>query len=324
MSVHWGQRYMPLRMRNSQGESSRTEEKTMSVTGKIEYWRWAESKWKNPEISDWRGGLVTAGADIGSTSTQAVIMVDGQLYAYSSMRTGSNSPDSALNAMMWAMEGTTLTLEDLSYTVGTGYGRVNVPFATKTVTEITCHARGANFIYGPTVRTVLDMGGQDCKAIRCNDKGTVTSFLMNDKCAAGTGRGMEVIANLLAVPVEEIGEMSFKIDEEPPPVSSICVVFAKSEATNLMRAGWSKEKVLAAYCSAMAIRVAKLLERNGMEADFAITGGIAKNIGVVRRIEKLLGVEALKPQLDTQIAGALGGALIAKDLVEKKKSGKAG
>jgi bzd-type benzoyl-CoA reductase Q subunit len=285
---------------------------------KVEYWRWEESRWQNPEIPDWRGGLVTAGVDIGSTSTQAVIMADAKLYAYSSIRTGSNSPDSAVNAMNWAIEGTGLTMEDVHFTVGTGYGRVNVPFADKSVTEITCHAKGANYIYGSTVRTLLDMGGQDCKAIHCDENGAVTSFMMNDKCAAGTGRGMEVIANLLAVHVEDIGEMSFRIDEEPPPVSSICVIFAKTEATNLMRSGWSKEKVLAAYCHAMALRVVRLLERNEMQEDFAITGGIAKNIGVVKRIERLIGVEALKPAYDTQIAGALGAALMAKALYEKK------
>lgn len=290
----------------------------MSEREKREYWRWKEYNWKNPEISDWHGSLVTAGVDVGSASSQAVIMTDGQLYAFSSIRTGADSPGSACDAMARAMEGTGLTIQDINFTVGTGYGRVNVPFANKTVTEITCHARGANFIYGPTVRTLLDMGGQDCKAIHCDETGKVTSFLMNDKCAAGTGRGIEAFADLLAVPIENIGEMSFAIEEEPEPVSSTCVVFAKTEAMGLLRAGWSKEKVLAAYCAAMAIRVVRLLERNGIEADFAITGGIAKNSGVVRRIEKLLGLEALKPKFDTQIAGALGGALLAKALVEKK------
>ncbi|MDR0357196.1 MAG: benzoyl-CoA reductase, bzd-type, subunit Q [Clostridiales Family XIII bacterium] len=291
----------------------------------VDYWRWSESRWTNPEISDWKGGLVTAGIDIGSTSTQAVIFVDGKMYAYSSIRTGSNSPDSALNAVKWAMDGTGMTQDDLNFTVGTGYGRVNVPFADKTITEISCHARGANYLYGPTVRTILDMGGQDCKAIHCDEKGSVTAFMMNDKCAAGTGRGMEVIANLLSVHVEDIGDMSFQIDEEPPPVSSICVIFAKSEATNLMRRGWSKEKVLAAYCHAMAFRVVKLLEREGVEEDFAITGGIAKNKGVVKRIESLLGIKALEANFDTQLAGAVGGAIFAKEFFEKaarKREGK--
>lgn len=294
----------------------------MGKVKKVEYWKWQETNWKNPEIPDWHGSLLTAGVDIGSTSTQAVIMADGQPYAYSSMRTGSNSPDSALDAIKWAMDGTGLRIEDLYYTIGTGYGRVNVPFSNKTVTEITCHARGANYIYGPSVRTLLDMGGQDCKAIHCDEKGMVTAFMMNDKCAAGTGRGMEVIANLLAVHVEDIGEMSFNIDVEPEPVSSTCVIFAKTEATNLIRAGWTRNKVLAAYCLAMAKRVVMLLERNGIEPDFAITGGIAKNIGVTRRIERLLGLKALSPTMDTQIAGALGAAVIAKDFVEKKKGNK--
>ena len=258
-----------------------------------EFWRWSESAWHSSQI-DWRGKTVTAGVDIGSTSTQAVILADKELYAYSSVRTGANSEESAVAAMDKALADTDLTQADIQFTVGTGYGRVNVPFAQKTITEITCHARGANYIYGPTVRTILDMGGQDCKAISCDENGKVTSFMMNDKCAAGTGRGMEVMADLLAVPIEEIGAMSLQVDEEPKPVSSTCVVFAKTEVVSLMRQGWSKEKVLAAYCGAMAIRVANLLKRKGVEEDFAITGGIAKNIGVVSRIEELIGVKALR------------------------------
>jgi bzd-type benzoyl-CoA reductase Q subunit len=286
---------------------------------KIENWRWEESRWHNPDI-DWKKGkAVTAGIDVGSVSSQAVIMVDGELFAYSSMRTGSDSPNSALNAVNWAMEGTGMTLDDIHYTVGTGYGRVNVPFADKAITEIACHARGGNYMYGPTVRTILDMGGQDCKAIHCDERGKVVSFLMNDKCAAGTGRGMEVFADLLGVPIGEVGQRSLDVDEEPEPVSSTCVVFAKAEATGLLRSGWSTEKVLAAYCSAMAHRVKSLLVRTGMKEDFAITGGIAKNSGVVTRLEKELGVKALKPKYDTQIAGALGAALFAQDLLAKKK-----
>lgn len=284
-----------------------------------EYWQWTEYNWRNPDIN-WRNAkIITCGIDVGSVSSQAVIMCDGGLYAFASMRTGSDSPNSALNALNWALLETGMKLEDIHFTVGTGYGRVNVPFANKTVTEIACHARGANYMYGPTVRTVLDMGGQDCKAIRCDEKGKVVSFLMNDKCAAGTGRGMEVFSNLLAVSIEDVGEMSLQVDEEPPPVSSTCVVFAKSEATGLLRVGWSREKVLAAYCSAMAHRVISLLERNGVEKDFAITGGIAKNVGVVSRLEKELGFKALKPNYDAQIAGALGAALFAKALVEEGK-----
>jgi bzd-type benzoyl-CoA reductase Q subunit len=283
-----------------------------------EYWRWTESRWTNPDL-DWRAGeVVSAGVDVGSVSTQAVVMVDGKLYAYSNMRTGSDSPESASKAIEWAFEDTGLTLDSLQASIGTGYGRVNVPFATRAITEIACHARGANFMYGPTVRTVLDMGGQDCKAIHCDEKGKVKAFLMNDKCAAGTGRGMEVFADLLGVHINDVGDMSLSVDEEPPPVSSTCVVFAKSEASGLLREGWPKERVLAAYCSAMAHRIVDLLERIGVEKEFAITGGIAKNPGVVKRLAKELKIEPLPTEMDTQIAGAIGGALFARALYLKK------
>lgn len=284
-----------------------------------EYWRWTESRYTNPDLNWEDGDIISAGVDVGSVSSQAVIMVDGEIYCYSSMRTGSNSPDSANNAIDWALEGTGLTLDKIQYAVGTGYGRVNVPFAKRAITEIACHARGANFIYGPEIRTVLDMGGQDCKVIRCDQRGKVTAFLMNDKCAAGTGRGMEVFADLLQVHINDVGKMSLEVDEEPEPVSSTCVVFAKSEAVGLLRKGWPKEKVLAAYCSAMAHRVVTLLLRLGIEEKFAITGGIAKNIGVVKRLEDELNIKAPEPNIDPQLAGAIGAALFAKALVEKER-----
>ncbi|WP_165045483.1 benzoyl-CoA reductase, bzd-type, subunit Q [Adlercreutzia sp. ZJ138] len=290
----------------------------MLTVDKKEYWRWEESRWLSADMDNPRDGLITAGVDVGSTSTQAVVTVDGEIYCYANVRTGNNSPDSARNAMDYALGQTDLTLDDIRFCVGTGYGRVNVPFADKAVTEITCHAKGANYMYGPTARTLLDMGGQDCKAILCNETGKVLSFAMNEKCAAGTGRGMEVIADLLGVHVEDIGDMSLSVSEEPQGLNNTCVVYAKSEAIAKMRLGWTREMVLAAYCQAMAERVVRLINRNGVIPDFAITGGIAKNKGVVRRIERLLGVEALKTNWDTQIAGALGAALVAKRTYERK------
>jgi len=287
-----------------------------------EYWRWKEYTWKADK--DWRGAsTITAGIDIGSVSSQAVIMTDGEVYAYSNLRTGSSSPDSAIRALNAALEGTGLKQSDIGFIVGTGYGRVNVPFANRTITEIACHARGANFM-NPAVRTILDMGGQDCKAIHCDERGKVIQFLMNDKCAAGTGRGMEVVADLMAVPVTEVGKLSLEVDKEPPPVSSTCVVFAKTEAIGLMREGWSKNQVLAAYCAAMAHRVYTLIQRIGVIKEFAITGGIAKNIGVVKRLEDELGIKGLEMNPDPQIAGGLGAALFARDLLEKQRKASAG
>lgn len=290
----------------------------MVDSGQSEFWRWEESIWVDPDRTIKAGALVTAGVDVGSTSSQAVVLIDGEMAGYASIRTGNNSPDSAQKALDAVLDALGLERGGVDYLIGTGYGRVNVPGADKTVTEIACHARGANYVYGPEVRTILDMGGQDCKAIRCDERGRVMSFLMNDKCAAGTGRGMEAFADLLRIPIGELGDRSFMVDEEPEPVSSVCVVFAKTEAQELLRAGWSREKVLAAYCSAMAKRVVALLRRNGVEPGFAITGGIAKNKGIVLRVQEQLGLEALQPKYDTQIIGALGAAIIAYDRALKK------
>ncbi len=288
-----------------------------------EFWRWSEKVWHAPDVEPRADSVVTVGIDVGSVSSQAVVLVDGTLYAYYSTRTGFNSLDSATKALDGALAGTGLTMDDVRYVVGTGYGRVNVPFANRAITEIACHARGANAMAGPSVRTILDMGGQDCKVVRCDEKGKVLNFIMNDKCAAGTGRGMEVIADTLGVPIEDIGRRSFEIDEEPPAVSNVCTVFAKSEATALLKAGWSVNRVLASYCAAMAERVAGLIDRIGLEPDFFITGGIAKNEGVVRRIERLVGCTAVRLPEDTdfdpQIAGALGAALFAHALFKKEQ-----
>jgi len=289
-----------------------------SVPEKKEFWRWQENVWID-ETKDWKNAkIITCGIDVGSVSSQAVLVVDGELYGFNSMRTGNNSPDSATNALQGVMDKCGMKLEDIHYVVGTGYGRVNVPFAHKAITEIACHARGANYMGGNGVRTILDMGGQDCKAIHCDEKGKVTNFLMNDKCAAGTGRGMEVISDLMQIPIAELGPRSFDVDVEPEAVSSVCVVFAKSEALGLLKAGYTKNKVIAAYCQAMAERVVSLLERIGVEEGFFITGGIAKNPGVVKRIEKLLGIKAMDTKVDSQIAGALGAALFGYTLMQKQ------
>ena len=295
----------------------------MAEEKKQEFWRWTESNWKSPDI-DWKEAkFITAGVDVGSVSSQCCIVADGQILAYGNMRTGSDSPESAKNAMNFTLEGLGNMPENrIDYCIGTGYGRVNVPMADRSITEIACHARGANFLYGPEVRTVLDVGGQDIKAIQCDEKGKVTNFLMNDKCAAGTGRGMEVFSDLLGVPINEVGERSFQVKEEPAAVSSTCVVYAKSEATGLLREGWTTEEVLAAYCRAMAERIHSLVERIGVTPEFAVTGGMAKNRGVMDRLMPMIKLERMKTGWDTQIAGAAGAALFGYVLCQKGKGRK--
>lgn len=297
----------------------------MTAPSNLEFWRWQEYH-RTLEGKEWSSkDIITAGVDVGSVSSKAAVMANGEAYSWGITRTGSNSPESASKALNLALEDTKLKISDLKYVVGTGYGRVNVPMANKAITEIACHAKGANFIWGPSVRTVLDVGGQDIKVIRSDETGRVVSFLMNDKCAAGTGRGMEVFADLLKIPIEDIGALSLKVDREPEPVSCTCVAFAKTEAVGLLRKGWSKEKVLAAYTRAMAIRMASLVNRVGLEKELVITGGQSKNIGVVSRIENILGVKCLPMPnwrdggLDPMVAGAFGAAIFGKALYEKEQ-----
>lgn len=288
-----------------------------------ECWRWPESNWVNPDVNWQEAQFVTVGVDVGSVSSQAVVMADGEMLAYGSLRTGFNSRESARRALDFAVEPLSgLPEERIDYVVGTGYGRVNVPMADRSLTEVACHARGAHFIYGPEVRTVLDVGGQDIKAIRCDEKGKVIDFILNDKCAAGTGRGMEVFADLVNVPIQDIGEWSFRIAEEPPAVSNTCVVYAKSEAVGLLRKGWGVEQVLAAYCSSTADYIHSVVERLGVTPEFAATGGMAKNRGVMERLMSRVGLEFMKTEWDPQLAGAIGAALFGHTLCQKGKKRK--
>jgi bzd-type benzoyl-CoA reductase Q subunit len=260
--------------------------------------------------------MITCGIDVGSLSAEAVLMTDGEIASYSVIRTSPESAETAVRALEEALDGSGLRKDDIEYTVATGYGRVVVPFADTNFTEIACHARGAHF-FRPSVRTVLDMGGQDCKAIRCDVNGKVTDFRMNDKCAAGTGRSLEVMASLLGVRLEDVGPLSLEDDGEPIKVSNTCVVFAKSEVLSLMRQGEPTSGILAGLCDGIADRVKSLVRMVGVEEDFAISGGITKNIGVVKRIEQKLGVAA-HSCFEPQIVGAVGAALIARDHLEKK------
>jgi bzd-type benzoyl-CoA reductase Q subunit len=293
-----------------------------NMSSKREYFRWPESCWVSPNM-DWKSGdFITGGCDIGSTSAQMVIMVDGQLYAYSNIRAKAKSAQSAQACLEKVLTQTQMRLEDIEYTVGTGYGRVLVPFAKREVTEISCHARGANFLYGNRVRTILDMGGQDLKVISCDDKGRMKNFIMNDKCAAGTGRGIETMAELLSVPIEDVGEIAAAYEGEHPYISPICIVFAKTDALRASKKSWSTAAILAAYCKASARQVYHFVRTLGLKREFCITGGIAKNMGIVNEVEKLVGVKALKPEFDTQIAGAVGAALYAKALAERERNGR--
>jgi predicted CoA-substrate-specific enzyme activase len=256
--------------------------------------------------------MITAGIDIGSLTAKALILNDREILSHCIIPTGADTRITAQKTMNLALERAGLSLQDIGYIVSTGYGRVLISFANSNLTEISCHAKGAHWLF-PTARTVLDMGGQDCKAISVNDKGQVTNFHMNDKCAAGTGRFMEVMAKALELPLEDIGELSLHTVKGPCSISSVCTVFAKTEALALLRRGAHKNDILAGTFEAFANRVFNLLSMVEIQRDFVISGGIAKNIGMVRRLEKKVGFAANIP-FEPQIVGALGAAVLAKEL----------
>jgi benzoyl-CoA reductase subunit A len=260
--------------------------------------------------------MITLGVDIGSLTGKALILRDNEILAWDLILTGPDSVETGTEVTNNTLNKAGLSLDDMDFVVSTGYGRIVIPFANKNVSEISCHAKGANWFF-PGGRTVLDMGGQDCKAIRCNDVGKVTNFVMNDKCAAGAGRSMGIMAELVNVPLEELGEMSLHPSNGGVSISSTCVVFARSEVLGYLRKGVAKEDILAGACDALCKRVLGLLRRIGTEEKFVISGGIAKNVGVVQRLEQTLGMKS-HICFEPQIVGALGAAIFARELLEKR------
>ncbi len=254
--------------------------------------------------------MLFAGIDIGSRAAKAVIMRDNEILSTAIRDTGPESVRTSQALIRDVLEGTGQSLEDIDYTVATGYGRVLVPFANENISEISCHARGITW-YFPSVRTILDMGGQDCKAIRCDSNGVVTDFVMNDKCAGGTGRFLEMIADVLNTPLEDIGDLSLE-SRNTIPFNTICAVFAKSDAIQYLRQGVPKSDILAGLHDAIAVRSYNLLKRVKIEKDFTITGGISKNKGMVSKLREKIGLDPLLCE-DPQIIGALGAALFAAE-----------
>jgi predicted CoA-substrate-specific enzyme activase len=254
--------------------------------------------------------MIFAGIDIGSRAAKAVIMDGETIISSAIIDTGPESAKTAYAVRETALKNTGISAEDISYTVATGYGRVLVPFAGENISEISCHAKGINW-YFPSVRTILDMGGQDCKAINCDGDGVVTNFVMNDKCAGGTGRFLEMIADVLDVRLEDSGDLALQ-SKKNIQFNTICAVFAKSDAIAYLRKGAAKSDILAGLHEAIATRSLNLLKRISIEKDFTITGGISKNRGMVRKLAEKVGMEPLLCE-DPQLVGALGAALFARE-----------
>jgi predicted CoA-substrate-specific enzyme activase len=253
-----------------------------------------------------------AGIDIGSTMTKAVIMNDAVLASVIGP-TGPEHRKLANRVMEEALSKAGLSFTDITYVVATGYGRINVPFADKQITEISCHARGVGYLL-PEASTVIDIGGQDCKAIRLAG-GRVVDFVMNDRCAAGTGRFLEVTAEGLGVKLNDMGRLSLEAKNRVE-IGSTCTVFAAQEVVAQLAVGVLLPDIIAGLHEAIASRIYGMARRLKIEREVALTGGGAKNIGLVRALEAKLGYPVLVPP-EPLLTGAIGAALLGKDIVKK-------
>jgi len=231
--------------------------------------------------------------------------------------TGPEHRQLANEVMRQALEQASLQINDISYIVATGYGRLNVPFADRQITELSCHARGVSSLF-PNVRTAIDIGGQDAKCMKIAN-GRLTSFVMNDKCAAGTGRFLEVTAAALGIKLEDMGDISLQATKKIQ-ISNLCTIFAQQEVVALLSRGEKLENILAGLHDALASRIAALARRLGIEPDLVLTGGVVKNTGMVRAMKESLGCEILVPE-EPLLTGALGAAILAKEIYMKAAAG---
>ncbi|MBM7871508.1 putative CoA-substrate-specific enzyme activase [Clostridium pascui] len=252
--------------------------------------------------------MYTMGLDIGSTTSKGVIIKDGKEIVISvviPVGTGTSGPEKLIRELK---EKSNLTEKDIAKTVVTGYGRIQYKDADKQISELSCHAKGVAFLI-PEVRTIIDIGGQDAKVMKLNDKGKLINFIMNDKCAAGTGRFLDVMARVLETDVSKLGQISEKSKNEVS-ISSTCTVFAESEVISHLSANAEKEDIIAGIHTSVVRRVAALAMRMGIEDKVAMVGGVARNSGVVRAMKKELGHDIKVPEL-AQLTGALGAAIYA-------------
>jgi predicted CoA-substrate-specific enzyme activase len=254
--------------------------------------------------------MPTAGIDVGSLTAEVVIMEKEQLLSYVIRPTGANSKRAAEMATEEALSKAGLKVSDLKKVVATGYGRIGIDFADKRITEITCHGRGAYF-WDPAVRTVIDIGGQDSKVIRLAEDGRVVDFAMNDKCSAGTGRFLEVMAQALEVELDQLATLSNSA-LNIISISSMCTVFAESEVVSLIAQGLPREDIARGLHQSIADRTTGLVHRVGLEEKIMMTGGVARNSAVVAALNEKLKTWIVVPS-EPQIAGALGAALLAQE-----------
>jgi (R)-2-hydroxyacyl-CoA dehydratese activating ATPase len=255
-----------------------------------------------------------AGIDVGSTQSKAVLLdAAHDIVARTLIDTGANVKRAGQRTLDNLIETAGIAREDVGFVVGTGYGRYKIEAGDAQVTEISCHARGAHMLF-PGTRTVIDMGGQDTKAIKISPDGGVVDFCMNDKCAAGTGRFLAGAAEVLGLTLDEIGEISLK-GTKPIRLTSVCTVFVESDILSHLAQKKKVEDILAGVHQAIASRTIGLVRRTGVEQEVTFTGGVARNIGMVRALEGKLGIQ-INTSAESQFTGAIGAALFALDHVQ--------
>lgn len=254
---------------------------------------------------------LVAGCDVGSLTSKAVVMQGNRILGQAIVKSRIRPEASSTQAMTQALENAGTKMKDISCCVATGYGREKIPFAQKKVSEISCHGLGARWLV-PTAKTIIDIGGQDCKAMLIDNLGQVLKFHTNDKCAAGTGRFLEVMTKVMGISLDELGPLSAKA-KNPITLSSTCTVWAQADVIKCINSGFELADIGAGINLAMAKRIATLANSVEVKKDVAMTGGVAKNIGVVKTLGKLLGVRIKIPKkADPQLAGAIGAALYAR------------
>jgi predicted CoA-substrate-specific enzyme activase len=256
-----------------------------------------------------------AGIDVGSTMTKVVIL-NGGIIASIIGPTGPEQRRLANRVMEEALNRVNLSFQAITYIISTGYGRINVPFADKQFTEITCHAKGIVSLF-PKAKTIIDIGGQDVKGIKIDASGRPIDFVMNDKCAAGSGRFIEVIADTLGVPLDKVGDLSLQ-SKNPAKISNICTIYAQQEVAASLAEGVPIPDLLAGVHQSLADRIIRMVNRLRVEDAVIITGGGGKNRGLLKALSEQLGHKILVPE-EPLITGALGAALLGKEIVEKAK-----
>jgi (R)-2-hydroxyacyl-CoA dehydratese activating ATPase len=252
------------------------------------------------------------GIDVGSSFAKAVVLGEGNLLSYAVMPSGGNHADVAQKVSRAALEKAGISDTAISIRIATGYGAAAVNWADRTIADISCLATGIHYLF-PSARTVVDIGSQFCRAIKLDDAGRVSNFIQNEKCAGGSGRFLQVIARILHINVTDIGDLSLQ-SAHPVEFTTGCAVFAESEAVSRIAEGASAADILAGVHKAMSAKIANLIIRLGLAQDCAVTGGGAKDIGLVRTLEAELSVKMLVPE-EPWITAALGAAFLGSDHV---------